>query len=196
MKHHPTARIIRWTGLFLFLICALATTAHAQGITVYSDTTSVLEDAATDTAQTSTAPFVSYSFPADEFFENNGWLDFLTDVAGATGILLFLFTIFMFLLPLVAIGLILYLIYRSSRNRKRNIEQMAYDPERKTVDEDKRNRLLKQSAIRYACWGIGMMAVEWIINFSRLLYVAGVILLCIAAGDWLSTLVTKKKDPH
>ena len=73
---------------------------------------------------------------------------------------------------------------------------MSYDPERKTVDENLRNRLLQESAIKYACWGVGLIAVEWIIDLTSLLHVAGVVLLCIAAGDWLTALVSKKKEPH
>ena len=44
---------------------------------------------------------------------------------------------------------------------------------------------------------MGLIAVEWIIDLTSLLHVAGVVLLCIAAGDWLTALVSKKKkEPH
>jgi hypothetical protein len=54
--------------------------------------------------------------------------------------------------------------------------------------------LLKQSAIKNACWGVGLIVIEWIIDFTDLLYVVGVVMLCIAANDWLTTLIKKKKE--
>lgn len=74
------------------------------------------------------------------------------------------------------------------------IERSAYDPEKRMVDDDRRNQLLKQSAIKNACWGVGLIVIEWIIDFTDLLYVVGVVMLCIAANDWLTTLIKKKKE--
>ena len=99
-----------------------------------------------------------------------------------------------FLLPLLVVGLAIYLIYRSNREKKRRIEEMSYDPERKTVDENLRNRLLQESAIKYACWGVGVILTEWIIGLTSLLYVIGVALLCIAAGNWLNSRIGRKKE--
>ena len=42
--------------------------------------------------------------------------------------------------------------------------------------------------------GVGLIVIEWIIDFTDLLYVVGVVMLCIAANDWLTTLIKKKKN--
>lgn len=191
MKHHPLVRASRRAWLCLFMACALQVTAYAQGITAYSDTTAVLEDAATDTAWNQPAPFVR--LPLEDFFGNDGFLDLIAGMLGLTGFFLILFATLAFLLPLLAVGLVIYLIYRSNRKKKQDIERQAYDPERKTVDEETRNGLLQQAAIRYACWGVGCIAVEWILHLTSLLHVAGVVLLCIAAADWLTALTGKRK---
>ena len=100
----------------------------------------------------------------------------------------------LFLIPVLLVLLAVYLIYRSHREKNMRIERSAYDPEKRTVDEDRRNQLLKQSAIKNACWGVGLIVIEWIIDFTDLLYVVGVVMLCIAANDWLTTLIKKKKE--
>lgn len=194
MKHHSLVRANRRTWLCLFMTCVLQITVYAQGITVYSDTTAILEDATTDTAWNQTTPFVPPSFPLEDLFGNDGFLDLLSSMLGFTGFFLILFAILILLFPLLIVGLIIYLIYRSNRKKKQDIERQAYDPERKTMNEETRNRLLQQAAIRYACWGIGCIAIEWILQLTNLLYVAGVVLLCIATGDWLTTLIGKKKN--
>ncbi len=197
MKQHIYHFLHKAACLALLWVCLAPAMGHAQGgITVYSDTVSVLEDAADDSVRQSPAVVPGAHVFSHDVFDDGGVFDFLSGIMGMTGILLILASIVAFLLPLLAVALIAYLIYRSSRNKRMEIEREAYDPARKTVDEEKRSRLLKQSAIKYACWGVGLIAVEWIIDLTSLLHVAGVVLLCIAAGDWLTALVSKKKEPH
>ena len=180
------------------MACVLQIICHAQGITGYSDTTAVLEDAATDTAWNQPASSVPSGFLTEELIGNDGILDLLSGMIGLTGVFLILFAVLIFLFPLLVVGLIIYLIYRSNREKKREIERRAYNPERKATDEDTRDRLLKQAAVKYACWGVGCIVVEWIIQLTSLLHVVGVILLCIAAGDWLTAQIGRKKrqDRH
>ena len=184
----------RWLCIFL-TACCIAEGLHAQsGITVYSDTISVLEDAAADTTWNSPAQTLPPNFPFDNFFGNEGFSDFFSGIMGfmgLTGIMLILVAIFFSLLPLLVIGLIVYLIIRSSREKRQRIEREAYDPAHKTVDENTKSRLLKQSAIRNACWGTGIIITEWIIGLTSWLHVIGVVLLCIAAGDWLNSRLEK-----
>ena len=184
MKQHIYHFLHKAACLALLWVCLTPAMGHAQGgITVYSDTVSVLEDAADDSVRQSPAVVPGAHFFSHDVFDDGGVFDFLSGIMGMTGMLLILASI-------------AYLIYRSSRNKRMEIEREAYDPTHKTVDEEKRSRLLKQSAIKYACWGVGLIAVEWIIDLTSLLHVAGVVLLCIAAGDWLTALVSKKKEPH
>ena len=120
-------------------------------------------------------------------------MDFLSGLLGIGGVLFTILTVILFLIPALLVLLAVYLIYRSHREKNRRIERAAYDPERRTIDEDTRNQMLKQSAIKNACWGVGLIVVEWIIDFTDLLFVVGVVMLCIAANDWLTTLINKKK---
>lgn len=194
---HPTCTFPKafsiWFGLLLAIL--LPTRACAQdSITAYSDTVSVLEDAVADSTRHLPAPAPWQAIPIDHLFESIALPDFLSSIFGLTGMLLALCILVFFLLPLLVVGLAIYLIYRSNREKKRRIEEMSYDPERKTVDEHLRNRLLQESAIKYACWGVGVILTEWIIGLTSLLYVIGVALLCIAAGNWLNSRIGRKKE--
>lgn len=193
----PRKFLFEWLCIFL-AACCMTGELHAQsGITVYSDTVSVLEDATTDSTWTAPSPALPANFPLNDLFGNDGFSDFFSGIMGfmgLTGIMLILVAIFFSFLPLLAIGLIIYLIIRSNREKRQRIDREAYDPERKIVDENVKNRLLKQSAIRHACWGTGIIITEWIIGLTSWLHVIGVVLLCIAAGDWLNSRIGKRKQ--
>ncbi len=185
-----------WPKVWLCLLWAVleCDAARAQnGVTVYSDTVSVLEDVAGDSAWNSSPSVYSRTFSLMGNPEDEGFLDFLSGFLGVGGVLLAIFTVILFLLPVLLAALAVWLIYRSRRKRNARIERIAFDPEKRTVDEDMKNRLLKQSAIKNACWGVGLIVVGLIVDFTVLLHVAGVVMLCMATGDWLATLVKKKE---
>ena len=180
--------------LCLFWACLAQNIVLAQnGITVYSDTVSALVDVADDSTWSSPPSVYSHTFSLMDDLGNEGVLDFLSGLLGIGGVLFTILTVILFLIPALLVLLAVYLIYRSHREKNRRIERAAYDPERRTIDEDTRNQMLKQSAIKNACWGVGLIVVEWIIDFTDLLFVVGVVMLCIAANDWLTTLINKKK---
>lgn len=188
----PVIRLKIW--LCLLWACLAQNIAWAQnGITVYSDTVSALEDVADDSTWSSPPSVYSHTFSLMDDLGNEGVLDFLSGLLGIGGVLFTILTVILFLIPALLVLLAVYLIYRSHREKNRRIERAAYDPERRTIDEDTRNQMLKQSAIKNACWGVGLIVVEWIIDFTDLLFVVGVVMLCIAANDWLTTLINKKK---
>ncbi len=179
--------------LCLLWVCLAQNIALAQnGITVYSDTVSDLEDAAGDSTWVTPPSAYSHTFSFMEDLGGEEIPDFLSGLFGIGGTLLVILTVILLLLPFLLVFLAVYLIYRSRRERNRRIERAAYDPEKRTVDEGTRNQLLRQSAVRNVCWGAGLIAVEWIVDFTDLLYVAGAAMLCIAAGDWTATLIKKK----
>ena len=108
--------------------------------------------------------------------------------------LLTVLTVILFLIPVLLVLLVVYVIYRSHREKNMRIERSAYDPEKRMVDDDRRNQLLKQSAIKNACWGVGLIVIEWIIGYAAKLYVVGLVLLCIAASAWLASSIKRKKE--
>ena len=186
----PVIRLKIW--LCLLWACLAQNIAWAQnGITVYSDTVSALEDVADDSTWNTPPSVYSHTFSLMEDLGNEGILDFMSGLLGIGGVLLTVLTVILFLIPVLLVLLVVYLIYRSHREKNMRIERSAYDPEKRMVDDDRRNQLLKQSAIKNACWGVGLIVIEWIIDFTDLLYVVGVVMLCIAANDWLTTLIKK-----
>ena len=189
----PVIRLKIW--LCLLWACLAQNIAWAQnGTTVYSDTVSALEDVADDSTWNTPPSVYSHTFSLMEDLGNEGILDFMSGLLGIGGVLLTVLTVILFLIPVLLVLLVVYLIYRSHREKNMRIERSAYDPEKRMVDDDRRNQLLKQSAIKNACWGVGLIVIEWIIDFTDLLYVVGVVMLCIAANDWLTTLIKKKKE--
>ncbi len=184
----------RLLGLCL-LYCLVFTPAGIcaqNGITVYSDTVSVLEDAEDDDAWDSSIPVGNGTFIPDVDFDEEGMLGLLAGILGVTGFALVIIIILAFLVPVLVMILIVSLIYRSGRMKRQHIEHTATDPENGEVNEDIKNRLLRQTAIRYACGGAGLIAIEYVVQLTFLLYVAGITLLCLAASNWLTTLVGKK----
>lgn len=189
---------VLWPKIWFCLLwaCLARNIVLAQnGITVYSDTVSALEDVADDSAWSSPQPVRSRTYSLMEDPGDNGLPGFLSGLLGTGGgMFLSALAVLLFLIPVLLVLLAAYLIYRSHQEKNRRIERAAYDPEKRTIDENARNRLLKQSAVKNACWGVGLVVAEWIIGFTDLLYVAGVAMLCIAANDWLTALIKKEKE--
>ena len=189
---HLTPAWRKKATLLSLLFIILQTVQAQDSIVAYSDTVSILADVADDSLwnQSAVPPFSG--FDDWEITEDNGMLDFMAHVFGLTGGILLLLTILIFLFPILVIALIIYLIYRLNRGKKRNDAPAGTGTA--PLDEATRNTLRRQSAIRNACWGVGLIVMEWAVGLTSLLYVGGIILLCIAAGDWLSTLIRKKND--
>lgn len=172
---------------FMLLLFAVSIGISAQdSIVVYSDTTSILEGTTADDGGWSTSPS---GFLQDSDFweetEGHGLMDFAYHILGLTGLFAILVCLLIFLFPLIAIGIIIYLIYRLNREKQRNAyngKQERYAPE----DNTTRNIRYKELAIRRACWGAGLIAVELLADITDVLYIIGVVLLCMAAYNWFS----------
>lgn len=175
--------------VMLFVFVCLTGITGQDSIVVYSDTTSALQNAEADDsiyASSTASAWPDDSFP-DEI-AGHGMLEFMSHILGLTGIIAILAGVLIFLFPLIAIGLIIYLIYRLSREKQRNTEHCA-----PSAPEDEVSRALryKEAAIRRACWGAGLLLVEWIADIADLLYIIGIVLLCMAAYSWMNAQIRK-----
>ncbi len=181
-----------YTIYCLLVLCCLSMNGYAQAdFTVYSDTVSILQDSVQDSLWNQMQPNYRQEFDLTDDMGIESIFEFMSQMLGMTG---FIFVLVMLLLlgfPLIAIGLIIYLVYRLNREKNRHREQMQ-GTGAVMMDEATTDALNKQKAIRRACWGIGLIAVEWIAGITILLYIAGVILLCAGAVNWLTTLIHKK----
>lgn len=183
----PSFRIFSLYLLCLFCVCM--TTEAQDSIVVYSDTTSALIDAEpNDSLWNTSAP----SGWQDDFFPDNftgnGIFNLMSGLMGFTGIIAVLFGLLFFLFPLLAIALIIYLIYRLNREKQRNREYASP----KIPENDAERKLKhKEHAIRQVCWGVGLILVEWIADVAEILYIIGIVFICMAAFNWLSLQIRK-----
>lgn len=180
--------ILRTLAMMLLAFTCLTGVTGQDSIVAYSDTTSVLQDAVDDSIydSSSTSTWPDDYFPDD--IVDHDMFDFLSHIMGLTGIIAILVSMIIFLFPLIAIGVIIYLIYRLNREKQRNAEHFtASDP----GDEFARAIRYKETAIRRACWGTGLILVEWIADMTDLLYIIGIVLLCMAAFSWMSAQIRK-----
>ncbi|MCD8318571.1 MAG: hypothetical protein LUC45_06945 [Paraprevotella sp.] len=196
IKHGEMGSICLGLLLCLLAVFLRPTVIRAQnGITVYSDTVSALEDTPDDSVwDHSGNSAASPSTPLPDDWEDNGFFDFMSHVLGLTGFVLILVAIGIFLFPLIAIGVIIYLIYRLNQEKRRNEEGGRSTARPQAMDEATQVMQLKQLPIRRACWGVGLIVVERIADITFLLYLVGVVLLCMAAGNLLTALTHKKQD--
>ena len=183
----PSFRIFNLCLLCLFNVCM--TTEAQDSIVVYSDTTSALTDAEPNDSLWSTSSPTAWQ---DDIFSDNvvesGILDMIPGLLGFTGIIAVLFGLLFFLFPILVIALIIYLIYRLNREKQRNGEYAS--PKIPENDTERRLRH-KEHAIRQVCWGVGVILVEWIADITEFLYIIGVVLICMAAFNWLNLQIRK-----
>lgn len=193
MKHPSLTRSGLWPILFLLFVAVLPAVAGAQdSLVAYSDTTDVLLGASpADTLWAAEAD----SWPDAEAWNeitNNDILKSFARMMGLTGFMMILAVLFFLLFPFLALGAIIYLLYRLNRTRQRQTEQQTATPA-PAAPEDRNEALvrLKEQALRRACWGIGLLSAQALFDISSLLGIAGIALLCMAAYDWMRTRIRK-----
>ena len=81
--------------------------------------------------------------------------------------------------PLIIIGLI-YLILKMTRP----VVPVARPGEPPLTPEEIEN-LKKQQTIRLASVGVALLLVEWFFGMAHIAGIVGIVLLCIAGGQWL-----------
>lgn len=86
------------------------------------------------------------------------------------------------LVPLLLIAGLVYLILRLTR-------PASYRPapgEPPLTPDEIRERQ-KQQTVRLACIGVALILVEWFFGMANIAGIVGFVLLCIAAGQWLTS---------
>ncbi len=180
---------LRFFALTLFILTGITGIAAQDSIVAYSDTTSALSDTMTDDSiyHSSSASAWPDEDITDDLADHNIF-EFMSHLLGITGVIAILTGVLILLFPLIAIGVIIYLLYRLNREKQRHTEQI---PPSTPENMSAQAILYKETAIRRACWGIGLILVEWIADIADLLYIIGVVLLCMAAFSWMRAQIRK-----
>ena len=181
--------------LYFLTLSFISPNVTAQtGITVYSDTTDTLPAPENDTTYQNAYNFPAYPDPNFVWDEDggSGFFNFLSGLLGLTGGLLTFILLIFIVFPVIAIGIIIYLTYQLNQERKKNQQGGRSATVEMPKDKETQTRLLKERAIRLMCWGIGIIIIDAIAFNSSLLRIVGVVLLCIAAADWLITIIRKR----
>lgn len=180
---------LRICAALLFLLAFLTDVPAQDSIVVYSDTTSALQNALPDdTVWNSSSSPIWPDDSTPDSIDRHDMFDLMSHLLGLTGIIAIVVGVIFLLFPLIAIGLIIYLVYRLNREKQRNREFAA---PASSCSEAERIIRYKELAIRRACWGIGLILVEWIADIANILYIIGVVLLCMAAFGWMNAQIRK-----
>ena len=186
MSNSTPYRLMSCLVLVLCLMCSPAIMAQ-DSLVVYSDTSDV--SYATDSLINIDTMIPDSTVWMPSIDGSDQGFGFLSWLAGLTGEVLGLMLLRIIGLPIAVVALIIYLIYRLRRERqlRRELAGIQAGENGTTVYIDHRQR-----AIERACWGVGLRAVEYIVDLSTLLYSGGVILLCMALSDLLKWLTRNK----
>lgn len=202
MKHHLLPCLLLLIILRTLVIpqAIWAQETDTMGITAFSDTSGIAwtDRISTDSAGTgNTAAFFdsatdsldqqnyqqsfSWFFSHDQM-EPTGWLERMFEHMFHMGFMLsILFVLFVLILPLLLLGGLIYLILKLMRNN--NVRQQATDSPQ-SQEDIKLN--LRQQAVRTGSIGVALLLIEFIFGFFHIAGIIGIILICIAAGQWFS----------
>lgn len=195
--------------LFLLVTCLLPMGLAAQttaapndpeeGIVVYSDTSGVTTNSdyvqpdtsalsQTDSMQTAVNlwdTLFSQDQDADSgedgFFQSGHPLIYLFQHMLGISLILGIILIILFIgIPLLIIIGLIYLILKMTRP----VVPVARPGEPPLTPEEIEN-LKKQQTIRLASVGVALLLVEWFFGMAHIAGIVGIVLLCIAGGQWL-----------
>lgn len=205
MKTESTSQRCHTLLLLAFLLAALLPLSlqaqtdpddspDAEGITVYSDTSGTASTVAypqvDDTANASdTATYAArntayrFSVNDDSMFHPFRLLSGLFHNMVGFGLFLAIAVIILLvLLPLLLLVALIYLIIRLTRPTPRITRPGEVPP---TPEEIRTQQ--KQQTIRLASIGVAMLLIEWYFGLGHIAGIVGIVLLCIAGGQWLSS---------
>lgn len=197
-------------GLLFLLLLLLPGSIQAQGradknddegIVMYSDTSgnastdSYLPDAENDdtdqteyadstwrssTPQTGSISFLLNDDSLSHPFRLIG--DLFHSMLSVGLFLAIMLIVLLILVPLLLIVGLVYFILRLTRTTP--YRPSAGEPPL-TPDEIRQRQ--SQQTIRLACIGVALLLVEWFFGMAHIAGIVGIVLLCIAAGQWLSS---------
>lgn len=203
-KRPVSLRVLFWLLTCLLpLGLAAQTTADQhddeEGIVVYSDTSGVTTNSGyvqpdtcdlsqTDSMQTSANiwnTLFSQNQDADScedgFFQSRHPLIYLFQNMLGISLVLGVILIILFIgIPLLVIIGLIYLILKMTRP----VVPVARPGEPPLTPEEIEN-LKKQQTIRLASVGLALLLVEWFFGMAHIAGIVGIVLLCIAGGQWL-----------
>lgn len=172
--------------------------ADAEGIVVYSDTSGTAsadsypqnaEENDTDPAGYADSTWYSTSQTGASFFMDDDLThpfrfigNLFQHLFGIGMFLTVVLGILMIVFPLLLIAALIYLIVRLTRSTP--YRPRPGDPPL-TPDEVRFRQ--KQQTIRLASIGVALLLVECFFGFAHIAGITGIVLLCIAGGQWLST---------
>lgn len=158
-----------------------------DSLTVFSDTTSVLDTDPDTFEQSNLDDWFPDSLPQQSFHSSlydalSSLPSFFIGAMGLTSIIAILVTLFIILFPLIAIIAIIVLIYKLQKEKQKNQSpegpQMTSRPAPQTSRQN-----LKDKAINRFMWGVALLILYWIIG-GTILAVISVILFCIAGSQY------------
>lgn len=170
----------------------------AEGIVVYSDTSGTAsadsypqdaEENGTDPAGYADSTWYSTSQTGASFFMDDDDLthpfrfigNLFQHLFGIGMFLAIVLGILMIVFPLLLIAALIYLIVRLTRSTP--YRPRPGDPPL-TPDEVRLRQ--RQQTIRLASIGVALLLVEWFFGLAHIAGITGIVLLCIAGGQWLS----------
>lgn len=173
--------------------------SDAEGIVVYSDTSgtastdSYRQDETTDNADQTDYPDSTWSAasPAGMSIMMNSdalshpfrvFGNLFHNMLGIGLVLSLILTALLFIIPLLLIAALIYLIIRLTRTG--TYKPRPGDP---PLTPEEISMRQKQQVIRLASIGVALLLIEWFFGFGHIAGIVGIVLLCIAAGQWFSS---------
>lgn len=189
-------------SVFLFNLAPSVATAQedSTGITAYSDTTGNAS-APIPMDQTNQEDDFSPNTPNQKLGSSNHQFYWTFDHEetgqnlfsqlfnqvfqwGIVFVIIFFF--FLIGLPLLILAGIIYLIYRLTHNNTPKITAG-----KSTSDPSEIKRQLQQQAMQLGILGIGLLLIEYLFGLFHIAGIVGIIIICIAIGQWLTNRDTK-----
>lgn len=190
-------------SIFFFYLAPCIATAQEDttGITAYSDTTGGVsslfpmdptnqeDNFFSNTSDQSTGISSNHQFYWTFDHEETGQnlFSLLFNQVFQWGIVfVIIFFLILIVFPLLILAGIIYLIYRLTHNNPSKTTSGE-----STSDPSEIRHQLQQQAIQLGILGIGLLLIEYLFGLFHIAGIVGIIVICIAIGQWLSNRNTK-----
>lgn len=175
---------------YIFFLSIIPNNIAAQedtvGITAYSDTTGTTSAILTPTEADDVSPQSNahqfyWNFESDQSNPTGFFEGFFQQIFQWSIIFIILFFLIVIILPVLLLAGLIYLIYRLTHENSAT-QKTAGNPYSQTEIKVR----LQQKAIRLGILGVGLLLIEYFFGFFHLSGILGIILICIALGQWFS----------